>query len=91
MFVHCLSIQESVGQDLHDFITTPRQPTVEFIYGGCGGNLNNFETIFECRKKCISMCEKESVCFCILTHCQIIIVQNLSFRWSHYTVKMLKL
>ena len=26
----------------------------EFVYGGCGGNRNNFKTIKECRHKCIS-------------------------------------
>ena len=25
---------------------------VQFIYGGCGGNANNFETIEACEQKC---------------------------------------
>ena len=25
----------------------------KFIFGGCGGNANNFETIDECNKACI--------------------------------------
>ncbi|KHJ78412.1 Kunitz/Bovine pancreatic trypsin inhibitor domain protein [Oesophagostomum dentatum] len=25
---------------------------VSFIYGGCGGNKNNFETMLECKKTC---------------------------------------
>ncbi|KHJ98222.1 Kunitz/Bovine pancreatic trypsin inhibitor domain protein [Oesophagostomum dentatum] len=32
--------------------STKEKKCVEFVYGGCKGNENNFETMEECQKKC---------------------------------------
>ncbi|GBL77304.1 Kunitz-type protease inhibitor 1 [Araneus ventricosus] len=36
-----------------------------FNYGGCGGNKNNFMSLPECQKNCISASEKDPVCMSI--------------------------
>lgn len=28
-----------------------------FVWGGCGGNANNFETLIECQQACVDVCE----------------------------------
>jgi tissue factor pathway inhibitor len=35
------------------FYNTATGNCEEFIYGGCNGNKNNFETIEECQKACL--------------------------------------
>uniref|UniRef100_R4G317 KP-Pse-7 n=1 Tax=Pseudonaja modesta TaxID=340912 RepID=R4G317_9SAUR len=37
------------------FYYNPRQhQCIKFLYGGCGGNANNFKTIEECKSTCIA-------------------------------------
>ncbi|ETN73829.1 Kunitz/Bovine pancreatic trypsin inhibitor domain protein [Necator americanus] len=36
-----------------------QEKCVDFVYGGCGGNQNNFETIVECQENC----EDSNVCY----------------------------
>ena len=34
------------------YFDTETQSCQKFVYGGCQGNANNFETIEECQKNC---------------------------------------
>ncbi|KAM5280140.1 tissue factor pathway inhibitor [Ctenodactylus gundi] len=43
------------------FFNVFTQQCEEFIYGGCGGNQNQFETLEECKQKCTK--EKPDLCF----------------------------
>lgn len=40
------------------FFNSSTQQCEEFIYGGCGGNKNRFETLEECKKTCVVDYEK---------------------------------
>lgn len=35
------------------YYSTEAKMCKQFIYGGCGGNKNNFETIEECNARCV--------------------------------------
>lgn len=39
------------------FFNATSKKCEEFVYGGCQGNGNNFETIESCENKCISKCQ----------------------------------
>ncbi|KAH9509810.1 hypothetical protein Btru_045267 [Bulinus truncatus] len=40
------------GYFLMYFYNSTSQNCQEFVYGGCGGNANRFETVAECRRAC---------------------------------------
>lgn len=43
---HCMAFFPSYGYD------TNKQKCVYFVYGGCAGNHNRFDTIQECQQHC---------------------------------------
>ncbi|XP_076864905.1 tissue factor pathway inhibitor 2 isoform X1 [Brachyhypopomus gauderio] len=44
------------------YYNTISQECEEFIYGGCSGNANNFESIQECRKTCYTIPKIPRIC-----------------------------
>ncbi|RCN30022.1 Kunitz/Bovine pancreatic trypsin inhibitor domain protein [Ancylostoma caninum] len=52
----CLASMKRYGYD------TSSKKCKAFIYGGCGGNENNFETMAECRETCKDTSSEEDTC-----------------------------
>ncbi|XP_035209667.1 uncharacterized protein LOC118184126, partial [Stegodyphus dumicola] len=48
---------------LQRYYYDPKEKTCKiFMFGGCGGNLNNFMSLRECQERCLSAATKEPVC-----------------------------